>query len=79
MTGSWPELGEELARKAMERISNDVGRYQDGELQAGRVYITADVLADVTQGLIDNETWQTIYAVRQEMAKIINDAARGKK
>jgi hypothetical protein len=71
MSDEWPALGEELARKAMERINADLVSYQDGEINAFRVLLTADVLADVTQGLIDNETWNTIYAVRGEMTKII--------
>jgi hypothetical protein len=79
MSDAWPELGEELGRKAMERVYSDLHRYQAGSLSAAAVWMTADVLADVTQGLIDNETWQTIYAVRGEMEKIIKGIAGGKK
>jgi hypothetical protein len=72
----WPELGEELARKAMERISNDLHRYQDGEITASRLWITADSLSEVTQGLIDNETWNAIYAVRGEMTKALKEGQK---
>ena len=70
-TESWPDHSAELGRKAMERIANDVQRYQDGEITESRLWITADVLSEVTQGLIDSETWNAIYAVRQEMTKVL--------
>jgi hypothetical protein len=76
MADEWPTLGEELARKAMGRITTDLIRYQAGELSAARVLLTADILSDVTQGLIDNETWNTIYAVRGEMTKVIQEARK---
>jgi hypothetical protein len=76
MAESWPDHSAELARKAMERIASDVQQYQDGEINAFRVLLAADVLSEVTQGLIDNETWNTIYAVRGEMAKIIQAARK---
>lgn len=65
----WPEHGEELARKAIERIAADTQRFQDGTLSAKALWLVADILADVTQGLIDQESWNTIYAVRTEMTK----------
>ena len=56
----------------MNRIAVSVDRYQTNPTpaEARLLWHVADVLAEVTQGLIDNETWNTIYAVRQEMDKI---------
>ncbi len=73
----WPEHSAELGRKSMERLTAAVDRYQKNAIglttlsETIKLYLTADILSDVTQGLIDNETWNTIYAVRQEMAQII--------
>jgi hypothetical protein len=69
MSESWPDHSEELARKAMERIAADAARFEDGELSAAALWLAADILSEVTQGLIPSETWNTIYAVRQEAAK----------
>ncbi|MCK1543346.1 hypothetical protein IVB12_15630 [Bradyrhizobium sp. 179] len=74
MAESWPDHSAELGRKAMERIAADVQRYEDGEITESELWDTADVLSEVCQGLIDNETWNTIYAVRQEMAKKLKAA-----
>lgn len=71
MAESWPDHSQELARKAMERIAADVDRYQDGKITPVQLGRTADVLSEVCQGLIDSETWNAIYAVRQEMIKVV--------
>jgi hypothetical protein len=76
MSESWPDHSKELARKAMERIYSDLYRYQQGSLSASAVWMTADALSEVTQGLIDSETWNVIYAVRGEMEKIIKAAKK---
>jgi predicted AAA+ superfamily ATPase len=72
MADEWPTLGEELGRKAMERIASSVDRYQANPTpaEARLLWHVADILSEVTQGLIPNETWNIIYAVRQEMDKI---------
>jgi hypothetical protein len=72
MSESWPDHSAELGRKAMERISASVDRYQANPTpaEARLLWHVADVLSEVTQGLIDSETWNTVYAVRQEMDKI---------
>lgn len=71
MSDEWPSHAQELGRKAMERIAADAQRYEDGEITADELQLTADVLSEVCQGLIDNETWKTVYAVRLEMDRII--------
>lgn len=71
MSESWPDHSAELGRKAMERIGRVVDAYQTGDIAAQQLWLEADVLSEVTQGLIDKETWNTIYAVRQEATEQI--------
>lgn len=76
MGESWPDHSAELARKAAERINEEVVKFQDGKIDARRLALVADVLSDVTQGLIPNDTWNVIYAVRGEAAKELKKAKR---
>lgn len=66
---SWPELGEELARKSLELLESRVSAFDRKRITRRELWLVADALSDVTQGLVPKEAWEAIYAVRQSLKK----------
>jgi hypothetical protein len=62
---SWPELGEELARKSLDTLIAAVCKHTDGELNDRELMIVVNTITDTTMGLIPMDVTETIYAVRK--------------
>lgn len=67
----WPEHSAELARKAFACLEDKARLNQAGELSDQQLLLAADVLSEVTQGLIPDEDWKTIDQVRQELKEAL--------
>lgn len=61
----WPELGEELARKSLEKLEEALQRHARGKITRRELFLVTDALYDASIGLIDKEASNAIYAVRQ--------------
>ena len=66
---SWPELGEELARKSLEHLESRFKAYSAGKISRREMFLIADALHDAMQGLAPNEATDAVYAVRQQIKK----------
>lgn len=63
---SWPELGEELARKALETLQEALHKHLvEGTMSERELRIVVDTITDTTMGLIAKDVTDTIYAVRK--------------
>lgn len=68
MADDWPEHGEELARKALSVFEKGVHAYLvEDQMSRREMRVLVDTLCDVTQGLIPEDAWNTIYQARKEM------------
>jgi len=63
---SWPELGEELARKSLDILHDRVWQFQQGKINKDHLRMVVDTLYDATSGLIDWDVSRLIYSVRKE-------------
>lgn len=66
-TRSWPELGEELGRKALDVMETTLVRYQDGELSREEVILVVNTIFDTISGLAKWEITDGIYQIRKEL------------
>lgn len=67
----WPEHSAELARKSLDHLTDQAYRNASGTLSDAALWLVADSIATVTQGLIDKESWETIYEVRESLGQKI--------
>lgn len=70
---TWPELGQELARKAVEVLHDRLFKHSDGQISTATMFEIADALYDSVAGLVDWEVADMIYAVRNELKKQLRD------
>ena len=63
----WPELQEELARKAIETVQRFDHLHSAGTISDETFYHVADAIYDCITGLAPWDVANIIYAVRQEM------------
>jgi hypothetical protein len=66
---SWPELQEELSRKALETLQGAMHRFDEGELDKAGLILVVNTIVDTIQGLVPWDVTDTIYAVRKELEK----------
>jgi hypothetical protein len=66
---SWPELGEELARKALDTLADALARHEMELITDRELDIVVNTITDTTMGLIPKDVTNTIYAVRKELEK----------
>jgi hypothetical protein len=64
---SWPSLGEELARKALETLHEAAHKNSTGELSDQELVLVVNTITDLTMGLIPKEISNLIYQVRKEL------------
>lgn len=64
---SWPELGEELARKSLEHVESRFKAFQAGRLSRREMFLIADALHDAMHGLAPADATDAVYAVRQSI------------
>lgn len=64
---SWPELGEELARKSVDTLHRAVHNFVEGEMSRRDLVVVVNTITDCTMGLIPREVTDLIYRVRQEL------------
>lgn len=63
----WPELGAELARKSLDHFLDQARKNAEGILSDVALYLVADTIITITQGLMPAEDWQVIYAAREDL------------
>ncbi len=62
----WATQGQELARKSLERLTDALLKHEEGSMTTDRLYLEADVLSEITQGLIPYTDWEVIDTVRRD-------------
>jgi hypothetical protein len=73
---SWPELQEELARKALETLQQALHQVDEGELSEDQLLIVVNTLVETIQGLVPWDVTDTIYAVRKAIERERNPKPR---
>jgi hypothetical protein len=63
----WPEHSAELARKSLDHFNDQVFAHSQGKLSDAALWLVADTIITVTQGLMPKEEWELIYAVREDI------------
>jgi hypothetical protein len=63
----WPDHSSELARKSLDHLKDQVFRNSEGRLSNAALWLVADTIAAVTQGLIPMDAWELIYEVRENL------------
>lgn len=63
----WPEHGEELARKSLDHLLECSDKNAKGQFSDSALWLVASTLAQVTQGLIPKDAWETIYQVELQL------------
>lgn len=66
MTKSWPELAEELSRKALDVINDRAFKFGEGQLSAREMNLIASAVYDTVTGLIPWEDARIIQEVADE-------------
>lgn len=66
---SWPELGEELARKGMTVLQDRFFAYTEGKLSRREIYLVLDTIHSMMHGLAPDEASEEIYDMRQKIKK----------
>jgi len=64
---SWPELGEELARKGVEELHKRFFLYAHGKLSRREMFLVADTIHSMMQGLAPAAETEQVYAIRQDI------------
>jgi len=68
-TREWPELGEELGRKALDVVADRVSRMDDKELSERELWLIADAVYDTIAGLASWEDANVVYTIRNGLTK----------
>jgi hypothetical protein len=68
-TDDWPTLGEELARKSLALIEKRLAQQQRGQITRRELWLVADALSEVMQGLAPAAAFEIVYGVRQMLKK----------
>lgn len=63
---SWPELTEELARKALDVVYDRAHRMSEGELSAREMSLIASAVYDTITGLVPWDDANIIAAIAEE-------------
>lgn len=66
---SWPELGEELGRKAIDVVSIAASKNANGEVTDRELWLICDAVYDCITGLASWEDANLVYQVRQSLSK----------
>lgn len=66
-SNEWPELSEELGRKALEALSDRLHVCDQGEISPRELRIALDAIYDVIAGLAPWEDTNAIYDVIKEL------------
>lgn len=64
---SWPELGEELARKSLDTLLRAIHDLDEGLISCRDLILIVNTITDCTMGLMPREVSEIIYAVRKEL------------
>lgn len=65
---SWPELGEELSRKALETVEQALHAHLvEGDMTDRELRLVVDAVCDTIQGLVPPKAFDVIYAIRKEL------------
>ena len=65
----WPELAEELGRKAIENLNGYMTKFEAGEISQRELWLVSDAIYDTITGLASWEDAKIIYAIRQSLTK----------
>ena len=63
----WPEHAEELARKGLEHVESRVKAFERGQINKRELWLIAEALHSVMQGLATQEATDVVYSVRQSI------------
>lgn len=64
---SWPEMGEELGRKALEGLDRRIAQHAHGTISDRELWLAVDSLYDAITGLVDWDVANVLYQVRQSL------------
>jgi hypothetical protein len=67
MKSDWPEFGEELGRKSLEHVRRYLKKWELGKISTGKVIIVMDTILETSQGLMNEETWDTLNEIYEEL------------
>lgn len=68
---TWPELGEELGRKALDVISVNASKLANSEITEREMWLICDAVYDCMTGLTTWEDANVVYAIRNSLSKAI--------
>ena len=63
----WPEHRDELTRKALDHLNDQVLANAAGRLSDVALYLIVDTIITITQGLTIKEDWEVMYAIREDL------------
>lgn len=63
----WKEFSSELARKAVEQVSIVSYKYDHNEITREQAMIAADIIYDLTSGLVPWDVADLAYNLRKEL------------
>jgi hypothetical protein len=66
---SWPELGEELARKSLTHAEMRLKHFQAGKITRRELFLITEALHEIMQGLAPWDAVDEVYALRQAVKK----------
>ncbi|MBO6511716.1 MAG: hypothetical protein JJ979_25080 [Roseibium sp.] len=66
---TWPELGEELARKAFDLATAKVAELERGEISQEQAFASIDAAYEICLGIIPMPDADLIYEIRKELQK----------
>lgn len=75
-TREWPEMGEELARKATETLHASIHANGEGSLSDRELWIVTGTILDLIQGLAPAETTNVVNQVRMHLDKTFGAKAK---
>lgn len=68
MTSKWPELQEELSRKALEVLNKRVHEHLvEAKLSERELRLVVDSVYDTISGLVPWDVAEIVYAVRKDL------------
>lgn len=65
---TWPELSEELSRKALTVMDDAIHRHLvDGDLTRRELRLVTDAVVDCISGLVPTDVLNAVYSVRKDL------------
>lgn len=65
----WASHRDELTRKALDHLNDQALKNAEGKLSDAALWLVADTIITITQGLTVREDWDFMYSVREELGK----------